>query len=200
MSRDPKSASGDTTLWRADTTNGEFIKLTVGTFDASPICSSDGKWIYYVRPNGEEPHLQRVSINGGNAETVSTVEVLPGIDVSREGRLLAFWDGGESFGVINTEGGKVSKKFPWDPRMGSASGFSTYPHFTPDGKALAYTLHVNGVDNIWAQPIDGSPTYPITSFKSDEISDFHWSPSGDRLGIVRGRTDSNVVLIREANP
>jgi uncharacterized protein with WD repeat len=56
------------------------------------------------------------------------------------------------------------------------------------------------VDNIWAQPIDGSRGFQVTSFTTDEITDFHWSPSGDRLGIVRGRTDSNVVLIRETNP
>jgi len=65
---------------------------------------------------------------------------------------------------------------------------------------LAYIIHVNGVDNLWAQPLDGAPAYPITSFKSDEIYDFSWSPSGETLGIVRGRTDSNVVLIREAHP
>jgi Tol biopolymer transport system component len=77
---------------------------------------------------------------------------------------------------------------------------ATYPHFTPDGKALAYTIHVNGVDNICVQTLNGSPAYPITAFKSEEIFDFHWSPSGDKLGIVRGRTDSNVVLIHDVNP
>jgi Tol biopolymer transport system component len=75
-----------------------------------------------------------------------------------------------------------------------------YPHFTPDGKALAYIIRVSGVDNIWVQPLDGSPAYPLTSFNSDEISAFHWSPSGDKLGLIRGRTDSNVVLIRQVNP
>jgi hypothetical protein len=73
-------------------------------------------------------------------------------------------------------------------------------HFTPDGKAWAYVVHANGVDNIWAQPLDGSPAYPITFFSSDQISDFHWSPNGEKLGLVCGRTDSNVVLIREVNP
>jgi eukaryotic-like serine/threonine-protein kinase len=198
MARDPKSSSGDTTLWRIETTNNEIIQLTNGTFDASPICSPDGNWVYYVRPNGEEPHLQKVSIDGGAAKTISTRQILPGIDVSRDGRLVAVW--GDIFGVINAENGKVGRDLQADPRMGNFNGLTTYPHFTPDSEALAYTVQVDGVDNIWAQPIGGAPAYPITSFKSDEIFDFHWSPSGERLGIVRGRTESNVVLIREANP
>lgn len=199
MARDPKSSSGETMLWRLDTTNNEVAKLTGGSFDASPICSPDGKWIFYASPNPPEPKIQKVSIDGGAPKTISKIENLPGIDVSRDGKLLAFWDGG-SFGVVNVETGNVVRKFPVDSRMGSSSLTATYPQFTADGKALAYTIHINGVDNLWAQPIDGAPAYLITSFKSDEIQDFHWSPNGEKLGIVRGRTESNVVLIRETNP
>jgi len=55
-------------------------------------------------------------------------------------------------------------------------------------------------DNIWAQPLDGALPYPITAFKSEEVRDFRWSPSGEKLGVVRGDTDSNIVLLRETNP
>jgi len=199
MARDPKSSNGETTIWRVDTRNNEIMKLTEGTFDASPVCSPDGKWIYYVQPNGEQPKLQRVSIDGASSNTISGIEILPGIDISRDGKLIASWSG-DILAMINTENGKVARKFPVDPRMGSSSGFFTYPHFAPDSRALVYTIHVNGADNLWAQPVNGAPAYPITSFKSDEIYDFHWSPSGERLGLVRGRTESNVVLIREVSP
>ncbi len=198
---DPKSSSGGMILWRLELTNNEIIKLTTSPFDSNPVCSSDGNWIYYVRQINEEK-LQRVSIDGGDAKTViprsSRMNIYPGIDVSRDGKLLAFW--GDTLGVVNTESGKVGKILQADPRIGKSNGHLTYPHFTPDGKAVAYIIHVNGVDNIWAQPIDGSPGSLVTSFTSDEISDFHWSPSGDKLGIVRGRMDSNIVLIRETNP
>jgi WD40-like Beta Propeller Repeat len=160
------------------------------------VCSPDGKWIYYVSPYGEKPKLQRVSIDGRTSKTVSEMLVFLLIDISRDGRLLAFFTE-EFFGVVNTESGKVDRKFPVDPRFGSSSGVGSDTLFTPEGKALAHIIHVNSVDNIWVQPIDGAPAYPITFFKSDEIYDFSWSPSGGSLGIVRGRTDSNVVLIRE---
>jgi hypothetical protein len=29
---------------------------------------------------------------------------------------------------------------------------------------------------------------------------FHWSPDGKNLGILRGHTDSDVVLLRESKP
>jgi serine/threonine protein kinase len=204
---DPKSSTGETILWRLETTTNEVIKLTEGPFDSSPVCSPDGNWVYYIRPLNEkelldEDKLQRVSIDGGDAKAVipmsNRMNIFSGIDVSRDGKLLAFW--GDTLGVINTETRKVSKTLQADLRIGTSSGQITYPHFTPDGKALAYIIRINGVDNIWAQPIDGSRGFQVTSFTTDEIADFHWSPTGDRLGIVRGRTDSNVVLIRETNP
>jgi hypothetical protein len=57
--------------------------------------------------------------------------LLPGIDVSRDGKLLAFWTP-EVFGVIRTESGKLVRKFPIDSRAGNPSGFFSPPKFTPD--------------------------------------------------------------------
>lgn len=78
--------------------------------------------------------------------------------------------------------------------INTANGLAGYPSFTPDDKALAYVVRDNSVDNVCAQPLDRRPAYPLTSFKSDEINDFHGSPDGKRLAIVRGRTESNVVF------
>jgi eukaryotic-like serine/threonine-protein kinase len=197
---DPKSTGMEFTLQRFDMTNNEIVRLTEDKIAVDPVCSADGKRIYYngTDLNGENAGLKVISIDGGATRTISE-EALLVFDVSRDGKLLAF-SNLKVFGSINLESGKVVREFPFDPRLESSGGMLLYPHFTPDGKALAYTVHVSGVDNIWAQPLDGSKAYPITSFNSDEIIDFHWSPSGERLGIVRGRTDSNVVLIRAANP
>jgi Tol biopolymer transport system component len=200
---DPKSPGRETTLWRLEPSKNDIIKLTAGPYETSPVCSPDGKWIYFVsRPNADEyeSKVERVSVDGGKSQTVAGLEgVLPFIDISRDGKLLAFWTAiqtQEAFGVITTENGKLIRRVPINSRAGSSGGFYAVPHFTPDSKALAYIVDVNGVDNIWAQPIDGTRAYPITSFRSEEIRTFQWSPSGDKLGIVRGRTDSNVVLIR----
>jgi Tol biopolymer transport system component len=71
-------------------------------------------------------------------------------------------------------------------------------HFTPDGKAVAHIIRENGVDNIWVQPLDGSVGHRITDFTSEQIASFHWSPDGKKLGILRGHSDSDVVLLQES--
>ncbi len=54
-------------------------------------------------------------------------------------------------------------------------------------------------DNLWLQPLDGSPGHQITDFKSEHIGDgFAFSPDGKRLGVIRGHVDSDVVLIHDS--
>jgi Tol biopolymer transport system component len=71
-------------------------------------------------------------------------------------------------------------------------------HYSADGKALEYVARENGVDNLWRQPLDGSAGKWETTFQSEHISQFQWSPDGKWLALVRGHTDSDVVLIRDS--
>ena len=65
---------------------------------------------------------------------------------------------------------------------------------------MAYAIRENGVDNLWIQPLDGSPGRKITNFNAEEIAAFHWSRDGKTLGILRGHVDSDVVLLQESKP
>ena len=79
------------------------------------------------------------------------------------------------------------------PRSGSI-------RFSRDGKAIVYPIRHGGVDDLWMQPLDGSAGKQITDFKSEHINDFHWSLDGSKVGVIRGHTDSDVVLIRDMQP
>jgi len=68
--------------------------------------------------------------------------------------------------------------------------------FEAEGKAVAYPICENEVDNIWVQPLDGSRGRQITNFDSEQILNFRWSPDGKNLCILRGHTDSDVVCSR----
>jgi Tol biopolymer transport system component len=46
--------------------------------------------------------------------------------------------------------------------------------FTPDGSALAYPILENGVSNIRAQPLDGSPGRQVTNFESGTFRTSRW--------------------------
>jgi WD40 repeat protein len=75
--------------------------------------------------------------------------------------------------------------------------FATPLAVTPDGKAVAYNIVENGVGNVWAQPLDGSPGHRLTNFTSDQILTFQFSPDGKTLGVVRVNVVSDVVLLRD---
>jgi Tol biopolymer transport system component len=71
--------------------------------------------------------------------------------------------------------------------------------FTPDGKAVAYTVEDQEVGNIWVQPLDGSKGRQITHFTSVSVSEFSWSPNGKSLSVSRAERASDIILIRDTN-
>jgi Tol biopolymer transport system component len=71
--------------------------------------------------------------------------------------------------------------------------------FMPDAKGAMYQLTENGVANLWVQPFDGGPSKQFTHFTEDGIEDFHWSPDGKKLGIVRIRNSLDAVLFTDTS-
>ena len=81
-----------------------------------------------------------------------------------------------------------------DPRISKGMQFTT------DGKAVGYPITENGVDHIWIQRIDGASRRQITQFNSEQITSFHCSRDGKTFGVLRGHTDSDIVLRQESKP
>jgi len=188
-------STGSIRLWRADAAGGNLKQLSSGKFDGAPVCSSDGKWIYYL--DGPARQVMKLPIDGGAAQKVSDVTVAGRFDISPDGNSVALPTvdhvGGhaENVAVVDTATGKVRQQLKCEKDA------IELIRYTPDGKALAYPVRENGVDNLWQQNLDGSPGKQLTSFKSEHIADFHWSFDGKRIAVVRGHTDSDVVLMRD---
>jgi eukaryotic-like serine/threonine-protein kinase len=184
-------------VWRADAGGGNLKQLSNGKLDGGPVCPPDGKWVYYVEYGAG--HLMRVPIDGGAAQKISDLPIVNTFDISPDGSTLVFATvdhaGGHELrlALVPTDVSEAPRrlKFERDPLTGML-------RYTPDGKALVYCFRNNGVDNLWQQPLDGSPGKQITFFTSERILDFHWSIDGSKLAMVRGHTDSDVVLIRDA--
>ena len=186
------------TIWRADPTGENPKQLSNGKDDLNPVCSPDGKWVYYLDFATE--HLMRVPIDGGAAQHVTDLSVGFSFDISPDGSTAALvrvnHAGGHEFmlALVTTGTGQTRLlKFERDPAV-------MVPRFTRDGKAVVYPIRENGIDNLWLQPLDGSPGKQITTFNAERIVDFHWSFDGKQLAIVHGHTDSDVVLMRDAQP
>jgi Tol biopolymer transport system component len=193
-------------IWRTNTDGSSPLKLTNGKADFSPVCSPDSKWVYYSDPVGNS--ILRVPLDGsGKPEAVmgsipNVLNVGPGV-ISPDGKTLA-----HSVSVLNPVTQEYENKIAL-LNLESATTLRTLAvsgqwgevwdvHFTPDGKAVAHIIRENGVDNIWVQPLDGSVGHRITDFTSEQIASFHWSPDGKKLGILRGHSDSDVVLLQES--
>jgi Tol biopolymer transport system component len=150
--------------------------------------------------------VKQVGIDGGKPEVVPGSAIPTGffhfgLTVSPDGKLLAFLtvDTKDSslhqIALVPLDAGSAAQKriLLSDPRVSNA------PRFTPDGNALAYPIRENGTENLWIQPLDGSPGRQITNFKSDVISSFRFSPDGKTLGVLHAQIESDVVLLRDAD-
>jgi serine/threonine protein kinase/Tol biopolymer transport system component len=200
-------ASNKVNIWRVDADGSNPRQLTQGKVDIAPVCSPDEKWVYYQALLDFQ--IKRVSIEGGTPEIVPGTAIAesyvnPGLDISRDGKLLAFFvtknmqNPLELHGIalVNLDAGlePARRMLSPDPRI------SDFPRFTPDGKAVVYPIRENGTDNLWLQPLDGSRGRQITNFQSDAIRICEFSPDGKTLGVLRSHTESDVVLLHDTGP
>ncbi|MGA2981369.1 MAG: protein kinase [Terriglobales bacterium] len=196
-------------IWRANSDGSNPVKLT-DVASRYPVCSPDGKWVYYQ--NDGAGQIWRVPADGSGQSEVVPGSVVPNTIIaglrpalSPDGKFLAIvivnalnpevMKPEDKIALVNLESAVAPLLLKVEPGI-TGSGFQ----FAPDGKALAYAVRENGVDNIWLQPRDGSPGRKITNFNSEQIVDLHWSPEGRNLGILRTHSDSDVVLLQESKP
>jgi Tol biopolymer transport system component len=194
-------------VWRMNANGGDAKELTSGKLDFNPVCSPDSKQVYFAELNGG---IMRVPLDGSRKPEMVPGSVIPKsivgaprIDVSHDGKLLAFvsstveangGSGLQHIALVPLEEGAQPQAGILSPNPHITGG----PAFTPDGKSLVYAIRVDGVDNLWQQPLDGSAGRQITNFPTDQITRFEWSPNGKSLGVLREHGESDVVLLREA--
>jgi Tol biopolymer transport system component len=170
--------------------------LTSGLSEHTPSCSKDGRWVYYV-DNNDNHYLKRVSINGGSPQTVVNFS-LGNYTLSPDGMQVASLEVREldhklMLRLDSTESHRMAYH-DMDQRA-LEEGLA----FSPDGKAVVYIVREKGVDNLWAQALDGSAAKPLTHFTADKILRFNYSPDGSQVAIERGESESDVVLLKDTS-
>jgi eukaryotic-like serine/threonine-protein kinase len=203
-------------LWHVNADGSRPTQLTNGVDDgwqSSATCSGNNDWAYFFR---DTKVLWRVRLDGtGSTEGPDKAEQFPasavagafqagrGLGISPDGKTLAYL-----VEFVNLDSGSGTPRIALldltklgTPRLLDVNPhISAGPQYTIDGKAVAYPIRENGIDNVWIQPLDGPASHQITKFDAEQILSFHWSPDGKNLGVLRGHTDSDVVLLQESKP
>jgi len=188
--------SGPINIWRVDMDGGNMKQLTQGKFDVLPTISPDGRWVVFTRGESGKYVLMKVPSEGGPASQL-TAYMSAGPSVSPDGKWIAclYYPGQNqplSLAMIPFAGGQPAKVFPLPATV--AGGLSII-HWTPDGRAISFINSVNGVGNIWEEPMEGGPPKAVTQFTSDKIFRFDWSRDG-RLALSRGTDTTDAMLIK----
>jgi serine/threonine protein kinase len=203
-----RGGTNSVNIWRADADGSNTVQLTSGKRDLHPVCSQDQKWVFYYDATAQG--LKRVPLDAsGKPEALPRSGDFQGfivwgnMEMSTDGTSLAYvaevvnketQEGTRKIALLNLESATSPRLLDPNPHISGSV------QFTPDRKAIAYSIGASGVDNLWVQPLDGSAGHQITNFKSDQIQSFHWSPDGSKLAVLRVHSESNVVLIQEAKP
>ena len=139
-----------------DMDGSNLKQLTEGKEDLCPAISPDGRWVVFNRSQGGKYILMKVPSEGGPASQLTDyTSIRP--SVSPDGKWIAcFYFPGQnqpgSLAMVPFAGGQPAKVFPL-PAAGRLLPFV----WTPDGRAISFINSVNGVDNIWEQPVTGGP-------------------------------------------
>jgi Tol biopolymer transport system component len=195
-------ADGVPHIWKMDLDGGNPVQLTHGGGEAVWDVSPDGKTMLTVKPN--EPGLWKSSLEGDSSIKIS--DSRPNVaKYSPDGRSLLTLDGEDEAGrtrwrfvVRPANGGAPTRKIDLPAGssvIGARPAGRSVAGWTPSGDALICIREVDGVGNLWNQPLTGGAPKPITDFKSGRISEYDFSPDGKTLFFTRDEVRTDVVLI-----
>ena len=183
--------TGTPHIWRMDF-DGASPKQLTDRFDVYPYVSPDGQWVVYVN-NANKETVWKVAIDGGQPVQITDKHSHWPV-ISPDGKQIAcgYEEPNTPFklAILPFEGGQPIKT------LALPNGIpATNLRWIPDGRAIVYGVTRNGVTNLWAQPVDGSPPKQLTNFTSDRIFFFDFSRDGKQIALSRGTVTSDVVLI-----
>jgi Tol biopolymer transport system component len=191
-------------IWRVDADGQNLTQLTRGVHDRFPMCASNSQSVYYEDFTKNRNFL-KVPLAGGEAQPVGEHRITTCVgcdrlfDLSSDGQWAAF----PMF--LGTDPHDKLLLLPLtsasSPKVLEFRKQSFFPaiRFAGDSNWLAYPVRTRGVDNLWAQEVNGPGIRQVTHFSSGRIRDFEFSPRGDQLAFTRAHVASDVVLIRDSS-
>jgi Tol biopolymer transport system component len=175
---------------------GPPTRLTAGLNVHTISLSADGKRLTYSVFTETAnvwavpiPRHDVVSVSQGTAVTTGR-QITEGLDVSRDGRWLAFdsdRSGNQDIYKMPLAGGEP-EQLTTDPQDDFGPGWS------PDGKEIAFHSFRNGNRDIFIMPAAGGPAQPAVATAAQERGP-DWSPDGQQLAFSSNQTGRYEVYI-----
>jgi Tol biopolymer transport system component len=185
-------------IWAIDSHGYNLQQLTSGAgHEHRPEISPDGKWIVYASGN----NAWKMTLADGK---VTKLELRGGMSpsISPDGRWIAFEAVDNHIEIVAADGKSPPRLLPFIDEPQVPSPLSAYAVAYPirwnaAGDAVTYVRTQDGVSNIWAQPLDGSPPRQLTHFTSMVIWSHDWSRDGEWLVMARGNFSSDAVMLTD---
>jgi len=185
--------NGQQHLWRIDIDGKHPLELSHGK-DAQATFTGDGQSLIFRSLNARGSNLVRVSIEGGEP-SVLTDRIAFDPNISPDGKTIAC--------AFRPEPAAKTQIALLPIAGGEPKFISDLPacygrlRWMPDGGGIAYAARQEGVGNIWAQPLDGSPPKQLTHWGTNPIFSFGWSRDGKWLAYASGSVTSDVIVITD---
>jgi eukaryotic-like serine/threonine-protein kinase len=196
----PKGAT-EAWVFRMDADGGNILQLASGGISPTPGCSSDGRKVYYFVEENEmsKASLWSVPLSGGTPRQILPQEATVYYAISPDGK-LAGWTildlPKARWNIFDLASGHTVSQIPLDT-SDMANDDASPVRFSPDNRAAVYSILRNGGRTLLYQPLDSSASHPLLDPAQEAIPDFGWSPSGKQLALVRQKSSSDVVLIKD---
>jgi hypothetical protein len=143
--------------------------------------------------------LWSVPLSGGTPRQIVPPEATVYYAISVDGR-LAGWtilDPPKArWNIFDLASRRAVTQIPLDT-SDQGSNEASSVRFSPDNRAAVYSVLRNAGRTLLYQPLDESAPHPLLDPAQEVIPDFGWSPSGKQLAIVRQKSSSDVVLIKD---
>jgi len=149
----------------------------------------DGSAVIFSALQNEALQIFRVPAGGGTVTRLSSERSEDAV-VSPDGKRIACAVGYEDFGnklaILAASDGHTLQTLDLDGHL---------YRWTPDGRSIVYVKRAGKQENLYVQPLDGSPARPLTSFTDGTIAGFEWSPDGKRIVLTHYVQTRDVVLL-----
>ena len=194
----PRSG-GEPRLFRMNGDGTEITQLTDAGGVRAPFCTPDSQKAYFTIRDEADPLLAAlwsVPLAGGTPRKEFEAHTPSDFLLTRDAKfvgLIVVHNLADTLEIEDLSSLRVVHRIPLD--LSDSEGGS--PLFSPDGKAIVEGAISNGGNTLRYEPIDGSPAHFMIDPTHNTITDFAWSPSGSKLGVLQLRKSSDVVLITD---